>query len=105
MSVLKETTIAVPVVAALLFVSHIIFGPDESYRGPAITSWLGAVQVPDERFLAKDSFTGGPSGADVVNAPSEDVPIADLTPQARIRTVFAQFVPRVRRPAIQRDAG
>ncbi|WP_298253507.1 hypothetical protein [Bradyrhizobium sp.] len=103
MSTLKETTIAVPVVAALLFVSHIIFGPDESCRLPAITSWLGAVQVPDERFLATDSFTGRAS--DVVNAPSEDVPAADLTPQARIRTVFAQFVPRVRRSATQRDAG
>ena len=101
MSLLKETTITVPVLVVLLFVSHVFFGPDETYQPSTIrrTSWLGAVQVPEERFLAKDSFTGRASHADVASASLEQVSSGNLTPQARIRTVFAQFVSGMRRPA------
>jgi hypothetical protein len=101
MSVLKETVIAVQFLALLLFVSHTFLGPDESYRQSAIgpTSWLGAVSVPAERFLAKDPITGSVSGANVVSAALRDISAGDLTPEARIRSVFAQFVSGVRRPA------
>jgi hypothetical protein len=101
MSIAKETAIAVPALAALLFVSHVFFGPAESYRGltAAPTSWLGAA-IPDQRFLAKDPMTGRASSADVDDAPSpEQRPLSDATPEARIKGVFVQFVPGGRRPA------
>jgi hypothetical protein len=103
MSIAKETAIAVPALAALLFVSHVFFGPDESYREFTISprSWLGAT-IPDGRFIAKDLMTGRASSAEVdANPPSlEQRSPGDLAPQARIKGVFAQFVPSGRRPAI-----
>jgi len=102
MSIAKETAIAVPALAALLFVSHVYLGPAESYREMTATptSWLG-VAIPDQRFLAKDPMTGRASGADVTaDAPSpEQRPSSDVTPEARIKGVFVQFVPGGRRPA------
>ncbi len=101
MSIAKETAIAVPALAALLFVSHVFFGPDESYReftiGPR--SWLGAT-IPAERFIAKDLITGRASSTDAdANPPSlERRPSSDLTPEARIKGVFVQFGPGGRRP-------
>jgi hypothetical protein len=102
MSVAKETAIAVPALAVLLFVSHVLLGPDESYRELTIgpKSWLGAA-IPDARFIAKDLMTGRASNADVdADAqPLEQSQLSDLTPQARIKGVFAQFVPNGRRGA------
>lgn len=100
MSLLKETAIAVQFLALLLFVSHALLGPDESYRQLAIgpTSWLGAVYVPAERLLAKDPITGSMSGANEVGVAPKEASARDLTPEARIRSVFAQFVPDARRP-------
>jgi hypothetical protein len=103
MSIVKETAIAVPSLTVLLFLSHVFLGPDESYReftiGPK--SWLG-VAVPPERFIAKGLITGRASSADVdANTPSlEHRPVGDSTPDARIRSVFVQFVPSGRRPTI-----
>lgn len=101
MSSLKETAIGLLVLVLLLFVSHSFLGPDESYRQSTIgpTSWLGAVQVPAARFLAKDSITGSVSRFYVVGVSLEQESAGGLTPEARIRTVFAQFVPGVRRPS------
>src|ERR1700720_4135977 len=95
MSIVKETAIAVPALAALLFVSHVYLGPAESYREmtAAPRSWLGAVSIPDQRFLAKDLMTGRASSADVdADTPSiEPRPSSDVTPEARIKGVFVQF--------------
>jgi hypothetical protein len=102
MSIAKETAIAVPALGVLLFVSHIFLGPDESYRqftvGPR--SWLG-VTIPDGRFIAKDLITGRASIAqdDADARLLERGQSSDLTPQARIKDVFALFVPGGRRPA------
>ena len=102
MSIAKETAIAVPALTALLFLSHIFLGADDGYREFTIVpkSWLG-VAIPAERFLAKDLITGRASGASVdADTPSLDQrPVGDLTPEARIKGVFVQFVPSVRRPA------
>jgi hypothetical protein len=102
MSIAKETAVAVPALAVLLFVSHSFLGPDESYREVTVgpRSWLG-VTIPDARFLAKDLITGRASTVDVdaeVQSPAERR-VSDLTPEARIKGVFAQFVPSVRRRA------
>jgi len=101
MSILKESAIAVPALAVLLFVSHIFLGPDESNSqwtaGPK--SWLGGAAVPAERFIAKDLITGSASVASVDVCLLEQASAGELTPKARIRSVFAQFVPGGRRPA------
>ena len=102
MSIAKETAIAVPALAALLFVSHVYLGPAESDREMTVAprTWLG-VAIPDQRFLAKDLMTGRASSTDIdADAPSlEQKPVADVTPEARIKGVFVQFVPGGRRPA------
>jgi len=100
MSVLKETAIAVQFLALLLFVSHTFLGPDESYRKLTIgpTSWIGAVTVPAERFLSKSPINGSASGVNVGSVPSERVSVGEITPDARIRSVFGQFLPSRRRP-------
>src|SRR3569832_1919427 len=104
MSIAKETAIAVPALAALLFVSHIFFGPDESYREFTTSprSWLGAT-IPDGRFLAKDLIAGRASNAnaDADPAPQSLEPrqLSDATPQARNKDDNAQFGPGGRRPA------
>ena len=102
MSIAKETAIAVPALAALLFVSHVYLGPAESYREVTVvpTTWLG-MAIPDQRFLAKDLITGRASSADLdAETPSlEQRPSRDVTPEARIKGVFVQFAPDGRRPA------
>ncbi len=92
MSMLKETAIAVPALAALLFVSHAVFGPDESRSIDNPRTWLGGAAFPAERFIAKSLMTGR---AFVDENPLALVqkPSVDLTPQARISGVFAQFGP------------
>ena len=101
MSIYRETAIAMPALAMLLFVSHTFFGSDESYRRLTIspTSWLGGVEIPPERFIAKELFTGSASGADEDPSPLGQKSVGDLTPEARIRSVFAQFEPGGRRRA------
>jgi hypothetical protein len=91
MSILKETAIAVSALAALLFVSHTFFGADESPLISAPTTWLGGVTIPAERFIAKDLIAGRASKADEDSLSLEQKSTAELTPQARIRSVFAQF--------------
>ncbi|MDR3644563.1 MAG: hypothetical protein P4M02_05765 [Clostridia bacterium] len=101
MSIYKETAIAVPALALLLFVSHTFFGPDESYRRLTTNpkSWLGGAEIPAERFIAKDLITGCASSADKDPPPIKQEGVGDLTPEARIRSVFAQFEPSERRRA------
>jgi len=101
MSIYKETAIAMPALAMLLFVSHTFFSPDESYRHLTTNpkSWLGGVEIPAERFIAKDLITGSASGAGEDPSPLGQTSASDLTPEARIRSVFAQFEPGGRRRA------
>ena len=94
MSIWKETAIAVPVLAALLFVSHAYFGSDEIQSMSVPRTWLGGVIIPPERFIAKELIAGRASNADEGSLPLEQKPTSELTPQARIRSVFAQFAPR-----------
>jgi hypothetical protein len=93
MSILKETAIAVPALAALLFVSHTFFGPDDSQLISAPKTWLGSVTIPAGRFIAKDLIAGRASNADEDPLSLEQKSTTELTPQARIRSVFAQFGP------------
>lgn len=99
MSMLKETGMAVSVVALLLFGSHMLLGSDDGRPIPGPTSWLGGVAVPPARFIAKDSITGSVSHASVVSAPFEQVAPRDPSPEQRISSVFAQFMSGGRRPA------
>jgi hypothetical protein len=64
MSILKETAVAVPTLAALLFVSHTYFGSDERQSISAPKTWLGGVTIPAERFIAKDLIASRASNAD-----------------------------------------
>jgi hypothetical protein len=93
MSIYKETAIAVAVLSLLLFAGHSFFAPDDSYRHLTTNtrSWLGGVEIPAERFIAKDLITGGASGADEDPSSLGQKRVSDLTPEARIRSVFAQF--------------
>ena len=90
MSGLKETAIAVPALVALLFVSHTLFGPDETQLTSVPTTWLGGGTFPAERFIAKDLMTGR-AYVDEVSLSLAQKPASELTPQARISSVFAQF--------------
>ncbi|MBV8631624.1 MAG: hypothetical protein JOZ83_11905 [Silvibacterium sp.] len=97
MPILRELVLAVQVLIMCLLVGHAVFGPDPDapIRPPAAVSsaWIGADALPVARWLAKDSFvTGGPSV--VIDEPAgEPGRERTVTPQARIRGVFAQFVP------------
>ena len=96
MSFYKETAIAVPALALLLFVSHGVFGPDESFRRLTTSprTWLGGSEIPAERFIAKHPIAASASYADEGPAAFRQTDAGYLTPEARIRTVFAQFEPR-----------
>lgn len=98
MSMLKETAIAVPALAALLFVSHTFFGPDESRSISVPRTWLGGAAFPAERFIAKDLMTGR-AYVDENRLSLAQKPARELTPQARISSVFAQFGPSGARSA------
>jgi hypothetical protein len=99
MSIWKETAVAVPTLAALLFVSHTYLGSDELQSMSVPTTWLGGVTIPAERFLAKELIAGRASKADEDSLSLEPKPVSELTPQARIRSVFAQFGPSGARSA------
>jgi hypothetical protein len=102
MSIFKETVIAMPVLAILLFLSHTFFSTDESYRRLTTnpTSWLGGVEIPAERFIEQNLIAGSASGADKDPPPLRQMDVGDLTPGGRVRSVFDQFGPGGRRGAI-----
>jgi hypothetical protein len=93
MSMWKEAAIAVPGLAALLFVSHTFYGSDDRQFISTPSSWLGAVTIPPERYIAKGSIAGPASNSDDSILPPVPRPSSQLTPQQRIRGVFAQFSP------------
>ena len=99
MSTWKETAVAVPALAALLFVSHAYFGSDEIQSMSTPRTWLGGVTFPAERFIAKELIAGRAAKADEDSLSFEQKPASELTPQARIRSVFAQFGPSGARSA------
>ena len=99
MSTWKETAVAVPALAALLFVSHAYFGSDEIQPMSIPRTWLGGATFPAERFIAKELIAGRASKADEDSLSLEQKPTRELTPQARIRSVFAQFGPSGARSA------
>ena len=99
MPILKELALAVTALVMFLFISNAFFGPAESEGIKDSTTsgrpWMGA--DPAERWLAKDSITTGGSWMGAQPAPAKR---RFSTPAARIREVFAQFVPGERRRAI-----
>jgi hypothetical protein len=99
MSTSKEIAIAVSALALLLFAGHRLIGPDESYSQlvDCPTSWLGGAAIPAARFLAQDPMTSTVLRADLDSFPRQRDVATTLTPEARIRSVFAQFGPRERR--------
>ncbi len=104
MSVFKEAVLAVPALVLVLLLSDALLGPDAHERSGASiavgTSWIGSDPPPSERWLAKESIvTGGPQSA-AARSPDSYRLATNITPGARIRGVFAQFVPGVRDRAI-----
>ena len=83
MSIWKETAIAVPALAALLFVSHAYFGSDEIQSMSVPKTWLGGVTFPAERFIAKELIAGRASNAD------EDFSVAGAKARKRADTAGA----------------
>ena len=79
MSIWKETAIAVPALAALLFVSHAYFGSDEIQLMSVPRTWLGGVTIPAERFIAKELIAGRASNADEDFPSLEQKPASELT--------------------------
>lgn len=102
MPILRELALAVPTLIVCLLISDALFGPDERMT-PSVTvsgTWIGAGSLPAARWLAKDSFvTGGPHVV-ADRSSGEHRRERDVTPQARIKGVFAQFVPGESRRAI-----
>ena len=101
MPILKELALAVTALVMFLFISNAFLGPAESEGIKDSTTsgrpWIGTDPVPAERWLAKDSITTGGSWMGAQPAPAKR---RFSTPAARIREVFAQFVPGERRRAI-----
>ena len=93
MGVLKDLAIAGPVLAVLLLLSHAFLGSDAIDR-QSLTSgraWIGADQVPAERWLVKDSITTGASWHGATTAPAQRWVTRNAA--LRVRDVFSQFVP------------
>lgn len=97
MSVFKELALAGPALVAALLISHAFLGPDDNERVKhSVTtsaSWIGAGPAPAERWFAKESMTTGGPGIAADSAPAQRSFARYVTPHARIRGVFAQFVP------------
>ncbi|HLG81459.1 MAG TPA: hypothetical protein VKY22_10610 [Bradyrhizobium sp.] len=92
---LREFVLAVPALIVCLLISSALFGPDERAAASVAVSstWIGADSLPTARWIAKDSFvTGGPRVA-AERPAGEHRRERDVTPEARIKGVFAQFVP------------
>ena len=102
MPILKELAVAAAALVLFFFINAAFPVPDDQGK-PSATGdrpWIGAEFVPAERWLVKDLITTGKSwnGAD-------PTPVGrgfgrDLTPHARIKGVFAQFIPSESRRAI-----
>jgi hypothetical protein len=97
MPILREFFLAVPALIVCLLVSHALFGSDQPDPvTPAVTvssTWIGAGSLPAARWLAQDSFVSGEPRVTAGPLSGERRREKDVTPQARIRGVFAQFVP------------
>lgn len=97
MPIFKELALAVPALALYLLISDALFGPSQDAHAgrPVAVSgvWIGAVSLPEERWLAKDSFVTGGSGVAAGRPAGEHRFEPRVTPRARINGVFAQFVP------------
>ena len=120
MPVFKELALAGPALVLFLFVSDAFLGPDENERikdstisgSPRVggdpvpvdrwlakasiaggSPWIGADQVPAERWLVKDSITTGGSWMGADPNPADRRFAREVTPAARVREAFAQFVP------------
>lgn len=97
MPIFKELALAVPALALYLLVSDALFGPAQDAhagRSTAVSGvWIGADSLPAERWLAKDSFVTGGSGVAAGRPVDPRRFEPGVTPHARIRGVFAQFVP------------
>jgi hypothetical protein len=95
MRILKDLVVAGPVLVLLLLLSDAFLGPHAIDR-PSLTSgrswpWIGADQVPAERWFVKDSIVTGASWQGEYPAPAEHWRVR--TAAARVRDAFAQFVP------------
>jgi hypothetical protein len=102
MPIFREIALAVSALAIFLFLSNAFLGPDERQE-PSPTSdrpWIGAEFVPAERWLAKETITTGRSWKGAEPVAMARGFIRELTPHARIKGVFAQFVPSESRRAI-----
>lgn len=97
MPILRELALAVPTLIVCLLISDALFGPDErAVPSVAISgAWIGADSPSAERWLAKDSFVTGASRVVADRSSGEDRREREraVTPRARIKGVFAQFVP------------
>jgi hypothetical protein len=96
MPILREVGLAVPMLIACLLMSDAVFGPPDERAMPSVAvsgAWIGAGSLPAARWLAKDSFVTGGSRVVADQSSGERRRERDVTPQARIRGVFAQFVP------------
>ena len=93
MRMLKELTIALPLLFLLFALTDIFLDPaaTRAYSLANRKAWVGAELVPAERFLFDEPIATGASwrGAYPNEAPAE---IA-RTPALRIKDVFAQFAP------------
>jgi len=93
MPILRELVLAIPMLILCLLVSAAVFGPDE-HALPSVAvsdTWIGADSLPAARWLAKESFASGELRPAAEPALRERR--RDIAPQARIRSVFARFVP------------
>ncbi len=95
MRILKDLAVAGPVLVLLLLISDAFLGPDaidrQSLTNTRSWSWIGAEEVPDARWFVKDSIVTGPSWRGEYPAPAERWSVR--TAAARVKDVFAQFVP------------
>ena len=95
MPILREVALAVPALIVCLLISDAVFGPDERAAPPVAVSrtWIGADSLPAARWIAQDSFVTGEPRVATEQPSAEQLREKDVTPQARIKRVFAQFVP------------
>jgi hypothetical protein len=91
MPVLKELSIAGPVLFLLLLLSDALIGPAATQSLTNRRAWIGAEQVPAERWLFKDSIATCVSWEGTY--PFRAEPGMAKTAAVRVRDVFAQFVP------------
>jgi len=97
MAIWKELALAGPALVLFLFISNALLGPDENERikdtATISGSWIGADRIPAGRWLAKYSITTGGPLIDTDPASAKRWGARQVAPAARVRKVFAQFVP------------